>query len=182
MELASLYDVEHLLVVANTRHGPEGHVPFRPGQTWDDHLQSAEEALAYFDRQGLAVPPEPVGEAELTELRRLRRAVRALAEDGDARAYQEEMERLRRRFRFRLDGQGRLVPEAEGWDRLVGGMVLPLMELGGLSSQLKLCHNPDCRWVFVDRSKNHSRRWCEMGTCGNRAKVRRYRRRQARAG
>jgi len=32
--------------------------------------------------------------------------------------------------------------------------------------------------VFIDQSKNASRRWCDMGDCGNRAKARRYRARQ----
>lgn len=32
----------------------------------------------------------------------------------------------------------------------------------------------NCGWLFLDLSKNASRRWCEMRTCGNRAKVRRY--------
>jgi predicted RNA-binding Zn ribbon-like protein len=36
---------------------------------------------------------------------------------------------------------------------------------------LKLC---DCGWYFLDRSKNHSRRWCDMKICGNRQKARRY--------
>jgi predicted RNA-binding Zn ribbon-like protein len=36
-----------------------------------------------------------------------------------------------------------------------------------------------CRWLFVDRSKNHSRRWCDMKTCGNRMKARKFYRRQA---
>lgn len=31
-----------------------------------------------------------------------------------------------------------------------------------------------CGWLFVDRSKNHSRRWCDMKGCGNRAKARRH--------
>ncbi|GEP98609.1 CGNR zinc finger domain-containing protein [Chitinophaga cymbidii] len=34
---------------------------------------------------------------------------------------------------------------------------------------LKKC--PACHWLFVDRSKNHSRRWCSMATCGDVAKV-----------
>lgn len=37
------------------------------------------------------------------------------------------------------------------------------------------CANDGCHWLFVDRSKNHSRRWCDMKECGNVAKVRRYR-------
>jgi predicted RNA-binding Zn ribbon-like protein len=31
-----------------------------------------------------------------------------------------------------------------------------------------------CAWLFVDDSKNHRRRWCDMSTCGNSAKVKRY--------
>ena len=36
------------------------------------------------------------------------------------------------------------------------------------------CANEDCGWLFVDRSRRHNRRWCEMGECGSRAKARRY--------
>ena len=35
-----------------------------------------------------------------------------------------------------------------------------------------------CGWLFVDRSRNHSRRWCDMRYCGNRAKARRFYARQ----
>lgn len=41
------------------------------------------------------------------------------------------------------------------------------------------CADPSCRWLFLDRTKNHSRRWCAMGLCGSRSKVRRFRSRQA---
>lgn len=40
------------------------------------------------------------------------------------------------------------------------------------------CAGPDCGWLFIDTSKNGSRRWCSMETCGNRAKARRHRARQ----
>ena len=40
------------------------------------------------------------------------------------------------------------------------------------------CAGPDCSWLFLDMSKNGSRRWCSMETCGNRAKARRHRERQ----
>ena len=49
------------------------------------------------------------------------------------------------------------------------------------SSELEMvreCGSPSCRWLFVDRSKNHSRRWCDMKVCGNRLKARRFYRRQ----
>lgn len=37
------------------------------------------------------------------------------------------------------------------------------------------CADDDgCGWLFVDTSKNHSRRWCDINDCGNRAKQRRY--------
>jgi predicted RNA-binding Zn ribbon-like protein len=32
----------------------------------------------------------------------------------------------------------------------------------------------DCGWLFLDATKNHSRRWCSMAGCGSRAKMRRY--------
>jgi predicted RNA-binding Zn ribbon-like protein len=36
------------------------------------------------------------------------------------------------------------------------------------------CGNAECRWLFVDTSKNHTRRWCNMKICGNRMKARRF--------
>lgn len=44
-------------------------------------------------------------------------------------------------------------------------------------ARVKECDNDDCTWLFVDRSKNRSRRWCDMKDCGNRAKARRHYRR-----
>ncbi len=39
------------------------------------------------------------------------------------------------------------------------------------------CAAPDCAWLFLDHSRNRSRRWCDMSVCGNRAKARRFYRR-----
>lgn len=44
--------------------------------------------------------------------------------------------------------------------------------------RLRVCANDGCRWVFVDRSPAGRRRWCDMRTCGNRAKVARHRARR----
>jgi len=41
--------------------------------------------------------------------------------------------------------------------------------------RLRICANESCRWVFVDRSPTGRRRWCDMRTCGNQAKVARHR-------
>ena len=36
------------------------------------------------------------------------------------------------------------------------------------------CSEKTCRWFFLDRSRNHSRRWCDMQLCGNRSKAKRF--------
>ncbi len=50
----------------------------------------------------------------------------------------------------------------------------------GDAARMRVCAGPDCGWLYVDRSRNGLRRWCEMQTCGTRAKsLRRAARRQA---
>jgi predicted RNA-binding Zn ribbon-like protein len=44
-------------------------------------------------------------------------------------------------------------------------------------SRLRQCGGIDCGWIFLDTSRNHKRRWCDMRDCGNLAKVRRFRQR-----
>ena len=41
--------------------------------------------------------------------------------------------------------------------------------------RFKACRGDDCRWVFLDGSRNTSRRWCDMANCGNRAKAATFR-------
>ena len=41
-------------------------------------------------------------------------------------------------------------------------------------ARVKECATDNCNWLFLDASKNRSRRWCEMRECGNRAKARRH--------
>lgn len=52
-----------------------------------------------------------------------------------------------------------------------------LLEHGPLT-RLHACGGDNCEWLFVDHSKNGRRRWCSMATCGNDAKVKKYRKRQ----
>jgi predicted RNA-binding Zn ribbon-like protein len=40
--------------------------------------------------------------------------------------------------------------------------------------RVRRCANDECLWLFVDMSKTGSRRWCDMSSCGNRAKARRH--------
>jgi predicted RNA-binding Zn ribbon-like protein len=46
-------------------------------------------------------------------------------------------------------------------------------------SRLHTCPGNDCGWLFEDTTRNRSRRWCDMGDCGNSAKVQKFRARQA---
>ena len=46
-------------------------------------------------------------------------------------------------------------------------------------SALRACDNPECQWLFLDTSKNHTKRWCDMKICGNRMKARRFKAQQA---
>ena len=55
-------------------------------------------------------------------------------------------------------------------------VVLAAAELATSSevSRIRECAAPDCNWLFLDSSRGGRRRWCDMATCGNRAKARRY--------
>jgi predicted RNA-binding Zn ribbon-like protein len=67
-------------------------------------------------------------------------------------------------------------------DQSLEALLWPIIHSAGellLSDQLahvKEC--PGCSWLFLDTSKNQSRRWCSMNTCGARDKMRRYHKRQ----
>ena len=63
--------------------------------------------------------------------------------------------------------------------RLVDPLVLELTT--GQPERIRICDNDRCRWVFYDTSRTGRRRWCDMATCGNRAKAARHRAR-AKAG
>ncbi|MEO5797978.1 MAG: CGNR zinc finger domain-containing protein [Gemmatimonadales bacterium] len=52
-----------------------------------------------------------------------------------------------------------------------------LLESGQLD-RLRQCGNDPCGWLFLDRTKNRSRRWCSTAECGNLTRVRRFRARQ----
>ena len=45
-------------------------------------------------------------------------------------------------------------------------------------ASLRRCANDRCRWLFLDESRRHNRRWCEMRVCGSRMKARAYYARQ----
>ena len=57
--------------------------------------------------------------------------------------------------------------------------VIARADAEGTWERLKVCPADDCLWAFYDFSRNHSRSWCDMRVCGNRAKARAFRSRQA---
>jgi predicted RNA-binding Zn ribbon-like protein len=42
------------------------------------------------------------------------------------------------------------------------------------AGRLRQCRASDCGWLFLDRTKNHSRVWCSSADCGNRSRARRH--------
>jgi predicted RNA-binding Zn ribbon-like protein len=69
------------------------------------------------------------------------------------------------------------------WGRFEADLRLPVWAMAKSAGELltsaavehvHACKSPTCRWLFLDTSKNHSRRWCDMKLCGNRMKARRF--------
>jgi predicted RNA-binding Zn ribbon-like protein len=63
----------------------------------------------------------------------------------------------------------------KGLDAATAHSVLRLIAMPD-PERMKICGN--CGWLFIDRSKNRSRAWCDMAVCGNRAKANRHYRRK----
>lgn len=63
----------------------------------------------------------------------------------------------------------------EGADAILWPVLESARALLADPSRLKECPGEGCGWVFLDTSRSGTRRWCSMGSCGARAKMRRYR-------
>jgi predicted RNA-binding Zn ribbon-like protein len=134
---------------------------------------------------------QPAGAAAaLVDARRVRAALRSLAERGpmSERVRSEGLMEINRvlgrsagtrRLELRSDGSfvRSFVPVGDAF----AGLVIPIVEsaadalvLGELS-RVRRCADPRCMRVFFDNTKNGRRRWCDMATCGNRAKAARHR-------
>jgi hypothetical protein len=85
------------------------------------------------------------------------------------------------------DGRGPHIhvsrPTAPLADRIAAHLAMGLAELvvSGESQRVRACASPTCRDVFVDLSRNRSRRYCDSRTCGNRLHVAAYRARRSQA-
>ena len=120
-----------------------------------------------------------VGEDDLRRARALREDLRALALANNGVRTDVELEtRLTVRVAARhasLDPDRR---DADGaFAELVGIVYTAVAD--GTWTRLKACRRDVCGWLFYDRSRNHSARWCQMSVCGNRTKTRAYRARRS---
>ncbi|MFG2501314.1 CGNR zinc finger domain-containing protein [Streptomyces sp. NPDC048441] len=81
------------------------------------------------------------------------------------------------------DGSASLTP-ADDPAPLVSRVAAAIAEAvaAGTWSRLKACEASDCHWAYYDRSPAGRSRWCDMGVCGARAKMRAYRARKGAAG
>jgi predicted RNA-binding Zn ribbon-like protein len=127
----------------------------------------------------------------LTRIRRVRDALRELLDAAvDRRPPQNAALREVNRA-LRAPYVIELVPAADGVSLdhrhegdPVSGALARLSEAvtreltGDNSRRLRVCANDDCRWVFNDHSPAGRRKWCDMSSCGNRAKAARHRERQ----
>jgi len=110
---------------------------------------------------------------ELARLAAIRSVVRDLAEGRDG--WRVRLAALLDAPRFRLTPDAGIAATAVGWAGFADDLLVPMVELVRRGDRVSVCANPLCRLVFVDDSRNRSRRWCDNAGCGNRVRVRRYR-------
>ena len=133
----------------------------------------------------------PLADEDVAKAVELREALRRLllvnaGEEADSEALavlERASASARLSIRFERDSRSTLVPSAGGLDGAVGRIlaVVYTSMADGTWRRLKACPRDVCGWIFYDRSRNSSSRWCSMSVCGNRTKLRRYRRGGARS-
>ena len=139
---------------------------------------------------------QPAGAAAaVVDARRVRAALRALAERGTSseKARWDALAEINRVL-GRSAGTRRLDSHADGTfarsfvpvGDAFAGLIIPVVEsaadslIAGELARVRRCRDPRCSRVFFDSTRNARRRWCEMSTCGNRAKAARFRQRERR--
>lgn len=138
-------------------------------------------------------PAEPADAPRLRDYRARLDAVVTVCEAGDAAAATGMLNALLAETGavpqvVAHDGRGPHIhvsrPTAPMADRIAAHLAMGLAELlvAGESRRMATCASPTCREVFLDLSRNRSRRYCDSRTCGNRLHVAAYRARKAAAG
>jgi predicted RNA-binding Zn ribbon-like protein len=170
------------------RFAPGGPRELLPGYT--DLLRFCRQAGVLTQAEAArlnALPPAAQGHAfqESIELRELLARICYRWLEGkppaseDRRALEQWATRCMQHRELRWKG-GRLTWE---WKPFEDDAVAPALLLAeaavefltnGEPLRLRACASGTCRWLFLDTSRNRTRRWCDMRICGNRAKARRY--------
>ena len=131
--------------------------------------------------------PGPAGDRALTRIRRVREALREIVTasvEGRPAAERaiDAVNRVmlaRQRFILVCGPQGALDHRHEG--DAIEDVLARLAErvarqvISPDADRLRICASDSCDWVFYDTSRTGRRRWCDMNTCGNRAKAARHR-------
>jgi predicted RNA-binding Zn ribbon-like protein len=148
-----------------------------------DLLTGPSDLRRWFVETGLAHHPPRVSRRELEAARMLRDGIREalLADDGPRLADLAEdwLGGAPGRLRVEQDTlRARFAPAARTSSCLLVDAVLDALDLVRESpGRVRECADPRCAAVFLDTSRNRSRRWCSMERCGARAKASAYYRR-----
>ena len=168
--LALTQELANTIAVPAATRGQDLLAEVATAQVWLDA-----QVTAWADRHGATVPRIELTGPTLRQLRRLRDRVRAQLHGGtDATTITATLDVAV------TAGGSALAPRGEGLAWLTGAVAIEL-HLAGLAGQrrrLKPCRNEECGVAFHDQSKNNSRTWHDVSTCGNLANVRSYRQRQ----
>ncbi|MFG1643494.1 CGNR zinc finger domain-containing protein [Amycolatopsis sp. NPDC049252] len=153
----------------------------RTASTPREHLRRPSDLADWLDAVELGVPTPEVSEELLLNARELResiyRAARAVANgeriSEEDRDHVNEWAASNAAVRV-LDDTGagwRFPAESAARSALAVVAVDAVDTLGGAKvGTIKVCSGTGCVAVFLDASRAGARRWCSMGTCGNRAK------------
>lgn len=147
-----------------------------------DELDSLSKARAWCLSYGLAPPRD---ESHLQVLRDFREALRNLLSinngEGNAPLAWEHLRPFLAATRLSLAVDPERGLELRPEDKGPIASLLAIVyesELLGTWSRLRACRKSTCRFAYFDRTKNASRAWCSMATCGNQAKAQRRRQRE----
>ena len=177
--------LEMLQCFANTHHVHDDH-EFSEEHS-HEHLVDPAGLRDWLLEHNLIGSRDRVTPADHRDALQLRDALRALAHANHGERIPADALRVLERAaaaaelqpRFRAGERPTLEPQAKGpagaFGRLVAIAFASMSE--GSWPRLKICRDDTCAVVFYDYSKNQSRSWCSMQLCGNRAKVRNFRRR-----
>jgi predicted RNA-binding Zn ribbon-like protein len=154
------------------------------GETYD-RLVLPEFQLWYADRCGLPLK-KAASAASMSHLMRLRGFLRDLLDTGrlpserrlaELNEYLDAAEQVWELVRLSSSCELRLRWRHAHWSAVIAATVASYGELlnSGDGRYVKRCENPQCSWLFVDESRNASRRWCDAAICGNLMKVRAHR-------